>query len=181
MLTLEISGGEIFDEETNTFRTTKSEVLRLEHSLLSLSKWEANWEEPFISPKDKTTEQTLDYVRCMCLDEKLSEETLHSLQASHFKQISDYLDKKMTATWFNDPASGKGGSGETITAELIYYWMVALNIPLETQFWHLNRLITLIKVTNLKNAPPKKMGRSEQAAQNRRLNEQRKQMMKTSG
>lgn len=181
MLELTTSPGESFDEATNEFLITDGFTLHLEHSLSSLSKWESKWEEPFLSSKDKTTAQTVDYVKFMTITSNVPADVYAHLSSEDFSKISEYIDKKMTATWFNESGKSAKGSGEQVTSEIIYYWMVALNIPFECENWHLNKLITLIKVCNLKNAPPEKMGRSDAAAQRRAENARRRAQLKTSG
>lgn len=180
MLKIIVNRTEFYDEEAEEFIARDGTTLRFEHSLVSLSKWESNFEKPFLGKVDKTQEETLWYVKAMSLDPEVPEEIFSKLDETHYKLIHDYIDAKMTATWFHEEQEPKQSS-ETITSELIYYWMVALNIPFECQHWHLNRLITLIRVCNLKNQPPKKLSRAEIAARNRALNAKRRQMYNTSG
>ena len=152
MLQLTIPGQELFDEKKNEFIQTKEQRLTIEHSLVSLSKWEAKWCKPFLSDKEKTRAETIDYVKCMTLTQNVPEEAYQRLTAENFKQIDAYIEAPMTATWFSgSEKKGRRGS-EQITAELIYYWMISLNIPFECQKWHLNRLLTLIRVCSVKNA-----------------------------
>lgn len=181
MLRLEVDlGGELFDETRNEFiRSGPVFVLELEHSLVSLSKWESHFEKPFISSDEKTISETLWYIKAMVLSPEVPEKVWTSLRSEDYDAVNAYINAKMTATTFNEPKSGR--SQEIITAELIYYWMVALNIPFECQHWHLNRLLTLVKVCNYKNSPPKKMSMSQIAARNRELNAQRKKQLGTTG
>lgn len=179
MLQLKIVLGEGFDEESNRFVVSDVVDLELEHSLVSLSKWEAKWEIPFLDSRDKSSEQILDYVRMMNLRGNFPENVLESFKEEHFQTVNAYINSKQTATWFNDKKSGR--NQEIVTAELIYYWMIALGIPFECQEWHLNRLLTLINVCNIKNGPKKKMSTSEVAARNRALNEQRRKEVGTKG
>lgn len=184
MLQLEIKQSEKFDELTQTFVTYPGKILSLEHSLISVSKWEAKWHKPFISKEEKTTEQTIDYIRCMSLTPIVDDRVLYGLTNDNIQTVNDYIDDPMTATWFNDKAIGaskRGNSGEVVTSELIYYWMIALQIPMECQKWHLNRLLTLIKVCNIKNTPPKKMSKRALMNRNRAINEMRKAEMGTHG
>lgn len=178
MLTLEIQLEENFNEATNQF-SDKSFTLELEHSLVSLSKWESKFEVPFLNTKDKTSEQSLWYIRAMTLTPNVPEEIFLNLKPSHVDQISNYIGAKMTATTFSGP--GARPNREVITAEVVYYWMVALNIPFECQYWHLNRLLTLVKVCNLKSQPAKKMSHNDAIQKQRELNAQRRAQLGTKG
>lgn len=179
MLRIKISD-EVFDEKSQEFIETNVKFVEFEHSLFSLSKWESKYEKPFLSKDSKTDEEFLDYVRFMCLTEDIDQTFLDSVINSHYQLISDYVSAKQSATWFNDREKAKPSS-EQITSELIYYWMVALQIPFECQYWHLNRLMNLIKIANIKNAPPKKMSRAEAMAQQRKLNAERRAKYNTKG
>lgn len=180
MLQLTIPGNEYWNEKTNEFITTKSVTFALEHSLVSLAKWEAKWCKPFLGKEDKTEEEIVDYIRFMTLTQNVDPEVYRRLTPSHFKQIDAYINAPMTATWFNDKKKSARGR-EQVTAEIIYYWMIAHNIPFECQKWHLNRLLTLIKVCNIKNQPQKKMSKREILSQNAALNAARRKRLGTRG
>lgn len=182
MLKITVLGTEHFNEETNEFFTVGDEVLELEHSLVSLSKWEEKYEVPFLGDQTKTPEQTLDYIRIMTQGEERPEEFYKRLTQANVKEISEYIDRKMTATWFAETTRPKGPrASEVITAELIYYWMTALQIPFECQHWHLKKLLTLIQVCMLKNQPAKKMPKREAMSQQAALNAARKAQFGTNG
>jgi hypothetical protein len=180
MLTITVGGEESFDEGTQTFIVTGGQQIQLEHSLLSLSKWESKHEKPFLGKDEKSSEEVISYIRCMMLDDNLPEDILHRLTEENFEQINAYLDAKMTATWFSEQP-GEPKSREVITSELVYYWMTVFQIPWEAENWHLNRLFTLIRVCNIKAAKPQKMSKAELARRNRELNAQRKKQLGTTG
>ena len=179
MLKITIPAMEYYDEVNNEFIEFKEQVLQLEHSLVSISKWEAKWHKPFLDGKDKTPEQVIDYVRCMTITQNVNLEVYTRLTEGNLKDINDYIENPMTATTFSD--INQTPSREIITSEIIYYWMVAFNIPFECQKWHINRLLTLIKVCNVKNKPSKKMSRQEIMNRNRALNAARKKQLNTKG
>lgn len=176
MLEIDVAIEESFDGERDKFVVTKSFGVKLEHSLVSVSKWESLWKVAFLAKKDKTPQQVLSYVNYMILNDELPAGIFHKLISHHLKEIEDYISDSMTATKiYNDPNSSQ--SRETITAELIYYWMISLNIPVEFQHWHLNRLITLIRTINVKNTPKRKMSMRER----RDLNRSRLAQLNTTG
>jgi hypothetical protein len=181
MLKLVIKGETAWDEEREEFVYPNEFTIELEHSLISLSKWESVWEKPFLGPGEKTAEETLDYVKQMCLTDDVPPEVFQSLNNDHLKQINDYINAKMSATWFAEKPGQGRVRREIITSEVLYYWMFSAEIPKECEYWHLNRLFTLLKVFNEKNAPPKKMNKQDAAAQRRALNEQRKAQLNTQG
>lgn len=144
------SRDDLWDESKGEFVTSKEQKLVLEHSLVSLSKWESKWCKPFLSKQEKTTEETIDYIRCMTLTQNVDPEVYNFLTDDNIRDVNAYIEAPMTATWFSNSNTGKQNR-EQITAELVYYWMIALNIPFECQKWHLNRLLTLIRVCEVKN------------------------------
>lgn len=176
-------GTEEFDEATNKFVNSEYFTLELEHSLASLSKWEAEFEKPFYGKDEKTVEETLFYIReCMVLTENPPGWIFQELSKENYDDIQKYINAKRTATWFNDPKNRPAGpQNQIITAEVIYGWMVALRIPFETQHWQLNRLFTLVKVVNEQGKQPKKMGRAEAARQQAALNAKRRAELGTRG
>ena len=181
MLQLTISlGPESWDEDKEEFVSAKTQTLQLEHSLVSLSKWESKWQKPFFSRADKSREEVLDYIKFMTISKNVNPEIYEHLSQDNIREINAYIEAPMTATTF--PKDRKQtGSRETITSELIYYWMIALQIPFECQKWHLNRLLTLIRVCNIKNSPPKKMSKRELASRNAQLNAARRKQLNTKG
>ena len=180
MLRITIPAVEQWDETKQEFVYGKEQTLQLEHSLVSLSKWESKWCKAFLSKAEKTPEETLDYIRCMTLTQNVDPEVYNRLTPEHIESINQYIGAPMTATSFYDDKKAPG-SREVVTAELIYYWMIALTIPFECQKWHLNRLLTLIRVCNIKNNPPKKMTRSEITRRNAALNASRRSQLNTRG
>lgn len=179
MLRLIVPEKELYDERTGLFVRTKKQVLQLEHSLVSLSKWESKWHKPFLSKNEKSGEEMLDYIRCMTITQNVPDEVYFALDTNELIKINDYLNDSMTATTITKQ-QGKS-RGEIITSEIIYYWMISLQIPFECEKWNLNRLLTLIEVCNIKNSPGKKMSKSEIMRRNRTLNAARKQQMHTRG
>jgi len=176
MLEIKVGLDESYDEETSTFLSSKTFTVHLEHSLFSVSKWESVWEEPFLGKKEKTRKQTVSYIEMMILDDNLPPEVFPRLINSHLEEIMEYVSAGMTATKINlDPNAPT--SREVITSELIYYWMISMNIPIQLEHWHLNRLITLIRVINLKNTPKKRMSNAER----KQLNRQRLRELGTRG
>lgn len=179
MLRIEIPETEFYDNEKEEFVNFKSQKLQLEHSLVSLSKWESKWKSPFLVKEEKTVEQTLDYIRCMTITQNVPPSVYLRLTDDNVKEINAYIEDSMTATTF--PEDEENNSREIITAEVIYYWMIALNIPKECEKWHLNRLLTLITVANIKNNPPKKKSKAEIMRRNNELNAKRKRELNTKG
>ena len=184
MLNITIPGTELWDENKLEFVYLKETRLQFEHSLVSLFKWEAKWERPFLSRGQKTDAEIMDYIRCMTLTQNVKPEVYRCLTNENMDCINRYIEAPMTATTFSETGidgKGKGRGGEVVTAELIYYWMIALNIPMECQKWHLNRLLTLIRICNVKNQPPKRVSKRSIMSRNARLNAERRQKLKTKG
>lgn len=180
MLKLSIPNSEAFDETSEEFVTLKGQDLQLEHSLVSVSKWESFWKKPFLTKTDKTIEESIHYIQCMTVTQNVDPKVYLQIGKEQIDLVSKYIDSPMTATTFvND--NRKLTNRETITAEIIYYWMIALNIPFECQKWHLNRLLTLINVCNIKNKPAKKGNPKEILNRNRELNARRREMLNTTG
>lgn len=179
MLHITIPSIEMYDEENNEFIYEPECTLMLEHSLVSISKWESKWHKAFLGKQEKTREETLDYIRCMALTE-YDPAIFERLSEENIIQIDEYISNPMTATTITGEPKGKNNS-EVITSELIYYWMIALGIPPEYQRWHLNRLLTLVKVCNVKNSPPSKMSKRDIMAQNRALNAARRKQLNSKG
>ena len=179
MLQVTIPGEELCNEADSAFSYGKECKIQLEHSLVSMSKWESKWCKPFLST-EHSGEEIIDYVKCMTITQNVDQTVYSRIPQKVFFQIDDYIHAKMTATWFNDKESGPK-SREIITSELIYYWMIAQQIPFECQKWHLNRLLTLIKVCNAKNQPKKKMRQKEMLSERAALNAARKKSLNTKG
>ena len=180
MLQITVPGVELYDEKNNEFLYLKERTLQLEHSLVSLSKWESKWCKPFISKNNKTDEEVKDYVRCMTITQNVEPDVYNRLTRQNYDEIEAYINAPMTATTFKEGRLGKK-SGGVVTNEIIYYWMVSLNIPMCREKWHLNRLLTLIRVCNEKNAPSKKMSKSEIMKQNAAMNAARRQRLNSKG
>lgn len=180
MLIIIVPGIEMFNEETQEFTTQGDFVLELEHSLISLSKWEGIYEKPFLGESSKTPDELVGYIKAMTLTPNVPEDVYLKMSPENVEAINTYIEAKMTATWFSE-TPGAPKSRDVITAELIYYWMTVFTIPFTCETWHLNRLFTLIRICNIKQAKPKKMGRAEAAARNRELNARRKAQLGSTG
>ena len=180
MLNLIIPGDEFFDETEETFHTVGDVELVLEHSLISLSKWESWVKRPFLSKDKKSPHEIRLYITAMIISDNYPPDVVSRLSRENMEAINAYIDSTESATTFGHMPEVKG-RGETVTSELIYYWMVMFNIPFECQTWHLNRLFSLIRICNLKNSKPKKLSRHELAARNHALNEKRRAELNTSG
>lgn len=174
MLTITVPAREIYDERTNRFFTVKEQTLKLEHSLVSISKWESKWEKSYLESNDKTDEEVIDYIRCMTLTQNVDPNVYYCLTRDNVNAIANYINAKRSATYLPEQKEGRSSVRDKVTSELIYYWMVALQIPFEAEKWHLNRLLTLIQICNIKNNPGKKMSKSEILNRNRALNKARR-------
>lgn len=174
MLIVKIPKTEYFDPRSNEFIYSEEVTLSLEHSLVSISKWESKWKKPFMDrSKPKTREETLDYIRCMSINKNVDASVFQRIPNSVIKIVQDYIDNPMTATWFSEDKN-RPHSRDIITSETIYYYMIANGIPFECQKWHLNRLLTLIRVCQIKSEPSRKMSRKEEMATRKALNAQRR-------
>ena len=180
MIQVTIPGGEIFDSETNEFINFKTTTLSLEHSLLSISKWEAKHKKPFLKKADRSAEEILDYIACMSITQNVDPRIFRKIPANEIRRVGRYIEDPMTATTFNEE-SPKNNKSQTVTSELIYYWMIAYNIPFECQKWHINRLLTLIRICGIKNAPPKKTSKAEMMRRRSQLNAERRSKLHTKG
>lgn len=181
MLQIVVPPGELYDEQHQEFLAMdKEQILQLEHSLVSLSKWESKWHKAFLGKEDKTTEEIMDYVRCMTLNKNVNPNAYRLLTKKNIEEISDYINDPMTATTFSNNKQ-KEHNKEILTNEIIYYYMVAFGIPSEYQKWHLNRLMTLIKVCDIKNQPQKKMSKKEIMNRNAALNAARRKQLNSKG
>ena len=180
MLTIVVPAIEVWDEINNKFISAKAQTLQLEHSLVSISKWETRWKLPFLSDAEKSPEQQLDYIRCMTLTQNVDPSVYLRLSEENLQQIGEYISTDMTATTFSK-RSRRGNRKQVVTSEVIYYWMVALQIPFECQKWHLSRLITLIRVCEEENQPNKKMSKREILQRNAALNQARRKKLNSLG
>ena len=175
MLVIEVPDRKLWDEKNLVFIQSKAATLQLEHSLLSLQKWEAIYNKPFLSKEAKSLEETKTYVKCMTINKNVPSEVYDALTPVEYDMINEYINSSKSAAFFNEEEDPrKKYNSEQITADLIYYWMISLNIPFECKTWHLDQLFKLIKVCNIKNSPPKKHSMNELYARNNALNAKRK-------
>lgn len=182
MITIYVPKKEVWDEKAQEFYYSKSATLRMEHSLLAISKWESKYEKPFLNDKEKTKEEMEFYYQCMCLDEDVDPLIFKCLGRKNIELIMEYIQSSQTATTIKETQNKRSGPGEFITNELIYYWMVANQIPFSCETWHLNRLLTLIRVCSIKNNPEKqKMSRADVLKQNAALNAARRKKLGSKG
>lgn len=183
MLRIRVPATELYDEINKELIFVDEHVLDLEHSLVTVSKWESKWCKPFYTKDPKTYEETIDYIRCMTITDNVDPLVYSCLTEKNVEEINKYIEHPMSATTINNNNRSKAGksNGERITSELIYYWMIAFNIPVEFEHWHLNRLLMLIQVCEVKNEPPKKMSKREIMSRNSALNAARRQQMNSRG
>lgn len=179
MLVITIPAVDYYDDKAKRFVSAEAFTIKLEHSLASISKWESITLKPFLTDTPKTPEELLTYIQAMS-EEEIPPEILKNLSQENVEAINGLINDKKTATWFRE-SSNRSKSSEIVTSELIYYYMSSYGIPYEAQYWHFNRLLTLIRVFNEKNAPQKKMGRRELADQRRQLNAARQKASGTTG
>ena len=175
---------DIFDEKNEEFITIKGAELQLEHSLISLRKWESKWHKPFMGNNDKNYEEIIDYIKCMTLNKNVDPLVYMFIPEDKILSILNYINDPMTATQFTNTTGAPGMAKnryEVITAEIIYYWMIKLNVPVEFEKWHLNQLLTLIKVISLKEGPKKKMSKQDERAQRVALNKARRAKYNSKG
>lgn len=182
MLEIIIPAGEIWDESKQEFRQTKEVKLKLEHSLISISKWEARWKKAYLKEREKTEEEILDYICCMSIGVEITLDMLLMLTAEDIAKIKAYINDPMTATVIkHPPEEGGKPTGDTVTSELIYYWMGSYQIPVQFEKWHLNRLLALIDLYNVKNNPPKKRSMRQITQGYAELNAKRRKALGTKG
>ena len=174
MLEIHVKGKEIFEESTYEFSTVKDTTLKLEHSLVSVSRWEEKYKKPFLTEQSKTREETLYYIECMTINNNVDKRIYNCISDEDIERVNEYIADEKTATWFTDYENVHNNNSEQVTSELIYYWMTINRIPFETQKWHLSRLMTLIKICNIKNSPPKKMSERETLERYKQINEKRR-------
>lgn len=179
MLKINIPELELFDEATSEFTNIKPQLLSMEHSLVAISKWESIYHEPFLATENKTIEETLEYLKCMTITQNVNPLTYKALPSEVIEEITDYISNPMSATTFSN--INQKPDREIVTSELIYYWMTAYQIPFECEKWNIHRLMNLIKICSIKNAPPKKMSKSEILARNQSLNAARRAALGTKG
>ena len=180
-LIITIPGREFYDSVSGRFVTIKETTVTLEHSLLSISKWESKWHKPYlVKTPGKTEQETIDYIRCMCISKNVDPKVFFALDVENIKKIADYINDPMTATTIN--RRNQKVSKEIVTSEVIYFWMSSFGIPFEPcEKLHLNRLMTLIEIASIKSQPPKKMGKREMLNQRNALNAQRRARYNTRG
>ena len=179
MLQIIVRGKEVFDEATGTFYYPNETTLNLEHSLVSISKWESKWHKPFFSKIKHTEEETRDYIRCMTINKNVDPMVYNALNGNEINAIIDYIEDSCSAMYHDKKKNG--GSREEITSEKIYFWMFSYRIPKECEKWHISRLLNVIELFNDANTPPKKRRPKEIAQSYASLNAQRRKALGTRG
>lgn len=173
MLKITVPAQELYDPKTGMFYYTKPVMLTLEHSLLSLSKWESDWEKPFIN-RDHTIREFNDYVRCMTLTQNVDPSVYDRLTDANRQAVQSYIDRKMSAAVIHDDGTSKR-STKFMTADLIYYYMVEAGIPFQPcEKWHLNRLLTLIRIIGIERRTDNKMSKADSARRHASINRARR-------
>lgn len=187
MIEINVPASSVVDPDTNRiYRVKKDQKIQLEHSLISIQKWESRWHIAYLKrDHQKTYEQIIDYIRCMTLTPNVADDVYYCIPDSELKRVAQYIDDPMSATRVHDAppvkSFGIGQKQDVVTAEVIYYWMIAMNIPYECRKWHLQQLLTLIRVINAKNAPKKKRPMKDVLAEYRSINEENKKRFGTKG
>lgn len=171
---------EFWDEKKEEFFFTDGATLKLEHSLISISKWESIWHVSFIDTQ-KTDEQMISYIKCMTLNDVSDDLVYYAISGKQMNEIAKYIDDPMTATTITETKKNAVMPGKKITSEEIYYWMIKFGIPSQYEKWHLNRLITLIRVCSAYETQGTKRTNREIAQSYRELNEARKAKWGTKG
>lgn len=180
MLEVIVPAREYWDETLEQFTSQDERVLQLEHSLISISKWESKWRKPFLNDDDKSEEESRDYVRCMTMTKGVPPEVYYAILPEDILRISEYIKTPQTATTINE-VPGPPSAKPVITSEVVYYWMIAYKIPQAYEKWHFSRLLTLIRVCEAKSKPPTKMNKADLRAKMRQLNEERRAKYNTRG
>lgn len=178
-ISIRVSGGELFDESTSRIFTVPAQTLVLEHSLVSISKWESKWHKMYLETPKKTTEELIDYIRCMTINKNVPDYVYYALSQENVTEIIKYMEDPMTASTVN--FYGKTGNHEAVSSELIYYWMITFGIPVEFEKWHINRLMMLIKICSKKNSKPSKADKAAADRRRAEINRQRCAKLKTRG
>jgi len=183
MLTITIPDKKYFNENTNEFFVLKGRTITMQHSLYSIRKWESKWHTYYLDNKNLTTEQIIDYFRMMTITRDVDPRIYMNLSAENIQEISKYIHDPMTATTFKDLKSRQRSRGrrEITTSEIVYYWMIINDIPFECEKWHLNQLMTLIRVCSDAKVPEQKMTEKEIFEYNKSLNERNRAKFHSKG
>lgn len=180
-LRIEVKSEEEWDEVTETFQQGVYDILLLRHSLVSIDEWESKWHKAYFGSAKKTNEEAMDYIRCMTLNRDVDPIVYQHLTQADIQKISAYLEDPMTATTFREDKSKKRGRPETITAEIVYFWMLEYGIPFECRYWHINKLLTLVRVCNVKNSKPEKKSQKQLLQEHAAINARNRQLLHTRG